>query len=107
MTANQTTHRAPSAESTFAMTLPTFETYCQNTTAINALRVSVGVVDVYFSYRTPVAYSINDAAPVVRHNSWGPTTGKHLNAIDGGDKRSRVDVDTFQTGLRAALNGGA
>ena len=89
------------------MNLPTFETYCPNTTAVNALRVSVGAVDVYFSYRTPVAYSLDGAPPIVRRNEWGPTTGKHLNAIDGGDKRARVDVDTFQTGLRAALNGGA
>jgi hypothetical protein len=87
--------------------LPYFDTYCQNTTAINALRVSVGAVDVYFSYRTPVAYSLDGAPPTVRRNEWGPTTGKHLNAIDDGDKRSRVDVDTFQAGLRAALNGGA
>jgi len=87
--------------------LPYFDTYCPNTTAVNALRVSVGAVDVFFSYRTPVAYSLDGAPPVVRRNEWGPTTGKHLNAIDDGDKRSRVDVDTFQTGLRAALNGGA
>ena len=89
------------------MNLPTFETYCPNTTAVNALRVSVGAVDVYFSYRTPVAYSLDGCSPIVRRNEWGPTTGKHLNAIDGGDKCARVDVDTFQTGLRAALNGGA
>ena len=89
------------------MNLPTFETYCPNTTAVNALRVSVGAVDVYFSYRTPVAYSLDGCPPIVRRNEWGPTTGKQLNAIDGGDKRARVDVDTFQTGLRAALNGGA
>lgn len=25
----------------------------------------------------------------------GPTTGKHLNAIDGGNKNSRVDQDEF------------
>jgi len=32
----------------------------------------------------------------VSENVWGPTTGKHLNWIDGGDKKSRLPYNQFQ-----------
>jgi len=54
---------------------------------------------VWFSYRTPIAYSDRAGSFVVRANEWGPTTGKHLNAVDGGDKANRVDGSTFLAGL--------
>ena len=37
---------------------------------------------------------------VVRENNWGPTTGKHLNAIDGGDKKARLSADAFEAKYR-------
>ena len=85
--------------------LPTFETYCDNTTKGNALVFSIGGVDVYYSYKTPVAFRSNGTL-VVRANIWGPTTGKHLNAIDGGDKEAkakRVTGVTFEEVLAAVL----
>jgi hypothetical protein len=86
------------------MSLPTFETYCDNTTAANALRFDLGPITVWYSYRTPVAFAREGDRPTVRENTWGPTTGKHLNAIDGGDKSSRVPGDTFEVQLREALS---
>ena len=86
------------------MNLPKFETYCQNTTAGNALRFDFGgVLQVWFSYQTPVAYSVMDGPKRVRRNEWGPTTGKHLNAIDGGDKPSRIDGGQFESSLSKLL----
>lgn len=85
------------------MIVPTFDTYCARTTNENALVFSFGAVDVFFSYRTPVAFrapSVNGGRAVVRRNEWGPTTGKHLNAIDGGDKDARIDGAEFERMLR-------
>jgi hypothetical protein len=60
----------------------------------NAHRVSIGGASVWFSYRTPIAFAYNGER-VVRENDWNVTTGKHLNAIDGGDKKSRVSGEEF------------
>jgi len=55
------------------------------------LAVDVGPVRVWFSYRTPVAFQVDGHSRVVRQNDWSTTTGKHLNWIDGGDKKSQVE----------------
>lgn len=52
-------------------------------------------VTVWFSYKTPIAFQVGSNELVVLQNYWGPTTGKHLNAIDGGDRKARVDQATF------------
>lgn len=44
----------------------------------------------YFSYKTLVAFRTKGRL-YVRENSWGTTTGKHINAIDGGGKYARAD----------------
>ena len=86
------------------MTLPTFSAYCENTTAANALLFDFnGVLQVWFSYKTPVAYSVMGGPKRVRRNDWGPTTGKHINAIDGGDKSSRISGEDFERGLARLL----
>lgn len=46
--------------------------------------------DFYFSYRTCVAFRAGGRL-IVRENVWGPTTGKHLNWIDGGDRDAKLD----------------
>ncbi len=88
------------------MNLPTFEPYCPNTTAANALRFDLGPIQVWYSYRTPVAFALEGDPPTVSQNEWGPTTGKHLNAIDGGapdDKRRRLPRALFENKLKQAL----
>ena len=49
----------------------------------------------WFSYKTLVAFQKWDDRLVVRQNDWGTTTGKHLNAIDGGDKKTRLPALEF------------
>lgn len=87
------------------VTLPSWETYCGNTTAINALVFDLGPIRVWFSYRTPVAF--HDGVEMhVRHNDWGPTTGKHLTAIDGGRteaKSRRLCSEDFEALLADTL----
>ena len=70
--------------------------------------VSVGDLIIWFSYRTPVAIAgigLDEARArlglaggrrIVRRNDWGPTTGKHLNYIDGGDTDCRVSGEDFE-----------
>ena len=61
----------------------------------HCLVMSMAGFNVYFSYQTPVAFSTPKHNLVVRENIWGPTTGKHLNWIDGGNKHNRVTTEKF------------
>lgn len=59
---------------------------------------------VWFSYRTPIAF-VWMGERCVRENEWGPTTGKHLNAIDGGSKEAkaaRLSSGVFEAELEKA-----
>lgn len=81
------------------MRLPKFNSYCNYSSdnyGAHCICIEVGPVTVWFSYKTPVAFQLDGKPRVVRCNSWGPTTGKHLNAIDDGDKRSRVSSEDFE-----------
>jgi hypothetical protein len=59
------------------------------------IKTSKGDLDIYFSYKTPIAFRFNGSL-IVRKNDWGTTTGKHLNAIDNGNKKERKDSETFE-----------
>lgn len=83
------------------MTLPTFTTYgnyASKNYGAHALVLTVNGADLYFSYQTLVAFRAPGGKTVVRENDWGTTTGRHLNAIDGGDKaakKRRVSGEDF------------
>lgn len=53
--------------------------------------VEVGSLELAFSYRTIVAFRDGWGAWTVRENEWGPTTGKHLNYIDGGERGNKAN----------------
>lgn len=73
----------------------------------NFTRVTTQGVSYWFSYRTCVAFNLHDGrGPIVRENEWGPTTGKHLNYIDDGDKASRVSGEVFALLVRDLNTGG-
>lgn len=61
----------------------------------------------YFSYNTIVAFSgtnsKNKYFNCVILNYWTTTTGKHLNFIDGGDKKSRLSKADFEKELKEFL----
>jgi hypothetical protein len=63
--------------------------------------VTLGPLDIWFSYKTPIAYRL-DAGIVARKNDWGPTTGRHLNAV-GVDHADRLDGDVFTSQLHTIL----
>lgn len=56
---------------------------------------------VWFSYQTPVAFRGRDGRRYVRQNDWSTTTGKHLNAIDNGDKKARISGSDFERLIKA------
>jgi hypothetical protein len=68
----------------------------------NFCRVRAGGITYWFSYRTCIAFSGPGCDTVVRENSWGPTTGKHLSYIDGGDKKSRLSSEAFEMALETS-----
>ena len=47
----------------------------------NSMRVVIGDLTVWFSYRTPIAFSIGDHY-VIRQNRWGATTGRHIGLLE-------------------------
>jgi len=61
----------------------------------NMTEVSIGDLDMYFSYQTMVAFNTPSSGKVVQKNEWGATTGKHLNYVDGGAINNRVDAEEF------------
>ena len=57
----------------------------------NFTKINIGALTVWFSYETPIAFKNGTwSTLVVSENVWGPTTGKHLNYIDGGDKEAKA-----------------
>jgi hypothetical protein len=72
----------------------------------NTLKLSFsGVCDLYFSYKTLVAFQFEGKPLVVRQNDWKQTTGKHLNLIDDGAKKFRVSGEEFQRLFNIAMCG--
>ena len=69
----------------------------------NTIRVTVGSLDIYFSYSTPVAYRTPEEGLVVAQNCWSRTTGQHLTAIDHGAKEKRIGCEEFSKKLDDVL----
>jgi hypothetical protein len=61
----------------------------------NLTRVDMKCGTLWFSYQTLVAFQTERSGLMVRKNEWGPTTGKHLNEIDGKRDYDRIDLEQF------------
>ncbi len=64
--------------------------------------VSIGNLDLYFSYKTVIAFRDNTTGLIIRQNSWRATTGKHLNAINP-DHSIRISSEEFEKKLNKVL----
>lgn len=84
------------------MQLPTID---HPTNRPNFAVLTIGDLTLWFSYKTCVAFMAPGRGRVVRKNQWGPTTGRHLNWIDAGTVRPRVDGATFERELADVLAG--
>lgn len=70
----------------------------------NFATVTLGKLTVAFSYQTVIGFS-SGIRWLISENLWGPTTGKHLNALPGGsDKSRRLPRQEFEEALHAALS---
>jgi len=58
----------------------------------------------WFSYSTLVAFRYHGST-YVHENDWRSTTGRHLNWIDGGDKKSRLSDSEFQKKFAECFSG--
>ncbi len=93
----------------YHMDLPKIDSYGQYSSGnygAHTLKVIMPWMDlvVYYSYETVVAFS-HKGQRVVHENTWGRTTGKHLNWIDGGSKSSRVSAEEFERRWAEAMAG--
>ena len=69
----------------------------------NFSRVSVNGLTLWFSYETVIAFQ-DTGNVVVSENVWGPTTGKHINAVSyaGTERTPRAEfVQALQDTLSA------
>jgi len=69
----------------------------------NFANVKVGKLELYFAYNTCIGFKDGCHARMLQENSWGPTTGKHLNALDDGRKEGRLDGSAFEKALAGVL----
>ena len=69
----------------------------------HCLRLDIGYLSLWISYDTVVAAQDGCGDLLVSKNCWGPTTGKHLNAIDGGDKKARLPRAEFEAKVAEIL----
>jgi len=73
-------------------------------TGSNFANVEIGCLEIWFSYKTPIAFRAPGYGLVIRDNAWGPTTGKHLNAISD-DKSKRIPGQEFEDKFEKCLTG--
>lgn len=59
----------------------------------------------WYSYKTLIAFRKAGEPRKVLQNYWSTTTGKHLNAIDRGDKKSRLTQDQFNAAFKESFGG--
>ena len=82
----------------------TYGNYSSGNYGAHCMKIDVGSLTLWFSYDTVVAFSSMDRyPPLVSENCWGPTTGKHLNAIDDRNKKNRMKRADFENALIGVL----
>lgn len=75
--------------------------YLSIRTKSNYACVSIGVLTLWFSYDTVIAFSTSHGCKC-RINNWGPTTAKHLNWIEP-DHSKRIPSKHFEKELTKVL----
>ena len=85
------------------ITKSSYGNYSSDNYGAHSLRMDIGKLTLWFSYDTVVAFQDDFENRQVRENDWGPTTGKHLNILDGGNKKTRLDSAVFEHNLEAVL----
>lgn len=68
----------------------------------HTLVMDLGDLEIFYSYKTIVAYQDIQDGLVCSVNQWSTTTGKHLNWIQS-DKSKRVSPELFDSMLADAI----
>ena len=76
--------------------------YSSDNYGAHTLKVELGSITLYYSYKTIIAYHDNQDGLIVSENQWTVTTGKHLNWIDS-NKKDRKPASEFNELLQSAL----
>jgi hypothetical protein len=71
-------------------------------TGSNYATVSFQNLTIWTSYNTIIGFMTPKTGRVCRQNDWGPTTGKHLNAVQS-DKSKRIGGAEFERQLSEVL----
>jgi hypothetical protein len=77
--------------------------YSSDNYGAHTLLVDFGTLEIYYSYKTIVAFRHESTGLVVSQNQWGTTTGKHLNWIND-DKSARIPHSELLEKLNKVLN---
>ncbi len=85
------------------VSMRSYGNYSSDNYGAHAMQVDIGKIRLYFSYQTVIAFHEDGHCVKVRQNDWSTTTGKHLNAIDGGNKKNRLPGAEFEKELSALL----
>jgi len=77
----------------------------KNLGTVNKNRVTIGNLEIYFSYETPVAFKQYEGMgkTVCSENDWSKTTGKLLNEVCP-MKKGRLPNAEFRAELEKAIN---
>ena len=68
-----------------------------------AVCVSIGPIDLYFSYRTVIAFRAPGHGLNISQNLWSTTTGRHMNEILHMMDKDRIPRDQFEKKLLNVL----
>ncbi len=81
-----------------------YYTYNHENYGANAMMISFGELQIYFSYKTPIAFYSPMDGWFARKNDWGPTTRKHIRAATS-DASGCVTLDghTFEMALEEEI----
>lgn len=69
--------------------------YKSDNYGVNSLMVTDSGIEYYYSYTALIGIKSRGILKCIR-NYWGKTTGKHLNWLDGGNKKDRLTSEEFQ-----------
>jgi hypothetical protein len=86
-----------------AVSIKNYGNYSSGNYGAHCLQVDIGELRLWFSYDTVIAFHSSGEPRKVRQNDWSSTTGKHLNWIDDGDKKSRLPSEEFEKALNETL----
>jgi len=68
----------------------------------NNRKVTIGDLELFYSYRTVIAFNRAHWPTVIAQNQWGSTTGRHLNDVNP-DKSIRLPYKEFKQQLKELL----